>query len=165
MIDTILASKTTEESIKSLNTVVDLWKKNTPHDIVISTTGITDESSQKKFVEIFASTMNSPWFKYFLQFDPYPYLSGLRCKVLALNGDKDLQVLSGPNLAGIKSALEKSKSSKYEVKELAGLNHLFQHCKKCTLSEYSQIEETFAPEALKIISDWILNEVLNHDLK
>lgn len=165
MIDALLASKNTEESIKSFNNVVDLWKKATPQDIVISTTGIRNDSGQKKFVERFASSLNSPWFKYFLQFDPYPYLSGLRCKVLALNGDKDLQVLSGPNLAGIKGALQKSKSSKYEVKELAGLNHLFQHCKKCTLSEYGQIEETFSPEALILISDWILKDVLNHDLK
>ncbi len=75
---------------------------------------------------------------------------------MALNGDKDIQVISKPNLAAIKDALKKSKSPSYEVKELLGLNHLFQHCKKCTVNEYGELEESFSPEVLKIMSDWIL---------
>jgi hypothetical protein len=38
---------------------------------------------------------------------------------------------------------------------LPGLNHLFQHCQSGAISEYGQIEETFAPEALQMISEWI----------
>jgi hypothetical protein len=41
------------------------------------------------------------------------------------------------------------------VDELPGLNHLFQHAKTGAFSEYAQIEETFAPEALEKIADWI----------
>ena len=77
--------------------------------------------------------------------------------MLALNGSKDVQVLPQQNLAAIKVALEKSKSKKYEMHELPGLNHLFQHCKACTVAEYGQLEETFAPEALNIMVKW-LNE-------
>jgi uncharacterized protein len=42
------------------------------------------------------------------------------------------------------------------VKELPGLNHLFQPTKTGLPSEYGKIETTFAPEALETISAWIL---------
>jgi len=38
---------------------------------------------------------------------------------------------------------------------LPGLNHLFQTAKTGSPSEYQNIEETFAPAALKIIADWL----------
>ena len=95
------------------------------------------------------------WLRYFLVTDPAVYWKKVKCPVLALNGEKDLQVASDENLQAIKKAL---KSSGNEVKtvNLPELNHLFQHSKTGLPAEYSTIEETFSPEALKIISDWIL---------
>jgi fermentation-respiration switch protein FrsA (DUF1100 family) len=75
--------------------------------------------------------------------------------VLALNGEKDLQVLPKSNLEGIKRSLAKSKTKQYEVKELPGLNHLFQTCNKCTVQEYGTLEETISPLALQAVSDWL----------
>ena len=43
--------------------------------------------------------------------------------------------------------------------KLAGLNHLFQTAKTGSEYEYIRIEETISPQALRIISDWILNQV------
>ncbi len=83
------------------------------------------------------------------------YLSKLNCKVLAINGEKDIQVISKSNLAGIKESLAKSKSPKYYVIELPGLNHLFQKCITCNVDEYGKLEETFSPEALAVIGDWL----------
>jgi len=40
--------------------------------------------------------------------------------------------------------------------ETLGLNHLFQHAKTAAVSEYAQIAETFAPEAMEKIAAWIL---------
>jgi hypothetical protein len=95
------------------------------------------------------------WLRYFLVTDPADYWKKVKCPVLALNGEKDLQVASDENLQAIKKAL---KSSGNEVKtvNLAELNHLFQHCKTGLPAEYNSIEETFSPEVLKIIADWIL---------
>jgi hypothetical protein len=42
------------------------------------------------------------------------------------------------------------------VRELPGLNHLFQHCQTGSPTEYGRIEETFAPEVMAMIADWIL---------
>ncbi|MEP6616324.1 MAG: alpha/beta hydrolase [Ginsengibacter sp.] len=155
----ILKSKNNDEAKKNAYAAVDDWKKITPEKIVVTTTGIHDDSTEKKFVDLTTEAFNSAWFRYFLQFDPTQYLSKLTCKVLALNGEKDVQVQSSTNLAGIRSALAKSKSLAYEAKEIPGLNHLFQHCKRCTVAEYGQLEETFAPEVLHLIGDWILKNV------
>jgi fermentation-respiration switch protein FrsA (DUF1100 family) len=75
--------------------------------------------------------------------------------VLAINGGKDLQVLPKENLAGIKAALGAGGLKDATVKELPGLNHLFQTCRLCTIAEYSLLEETMAPAALDEISRWI----------
>lgn len=94
------------------------------------------------------------WFRYFIMTNPSTFWKKVKCPVLALNGDKDLQVAADENLPAIKKALKRNKSVKIVL--LPGLNHLFQHCKTGLPAEYNTIEETFSPEALKIISDWIL---------
>lgn len=41
------------------------------------------------------------------------------------------------------------------VRVLPGLNHLFQHSASGAVAEYGTIEETFAPQALDVVGDWI----------
>lgn len=103
--------------------------------------------------------LESPWFRFFLTFDPRPTLEKVHCPVLALNGEKDLQVPPKEDLAEIAKALKKGGNTRVTTKELPGLNHLFQACKTGAVSEYSQIEETIAPEALKVIGDWVVGVV------
>ena len=100
-------------------------------------------------------SVNNPWFRYFLSADPAEFWSKVKCPVLALNGEKDLQVNSVINLPAIKEALKKGKNKKVTIKSLPELNHLFQHCTTGAPVEYASIEETFSPEALQIITDWI----------
>ena len=75
--------------------------------------------------------------------------------VLAINGGRDLQVLPKENLAGIESALKAGGLEDATVKELPGLNHLFQTCKLCTIGEYMQLDETMSPVALDEMTRWI----------
>jgi len=100
--------------------------------------------------------ISNRWFQYFVRFDPAPVLREVRCPVLALNGARDLQVPPKEDLAGIAKALEAGGNRDFEVRELPGLNHLFQHCETGAPSEYPKIEETFAPEALDAMTSWIL---------
>jgi dienelactone hydrolase len=95
------------------------------------------------------------WFRYFIMTNPSTFWKKVKCPVLALNGEKDLQVAADENLSAIEKALKGNKSAKAVL--LPGLNHLFQHCKTGLPAEYSAIEETFSSDALKIISDWILS--------
>ena len=78
--------------------------------------------------------------------------------MLAVIGEKDLQVPPKENLAGIEKALKQGGNTHVTAKQLAGLNHLFQTCKTGVPSEYNQIEETIAPLALKEIGDWIVGQ-------
>ena len=96
------------------------------------------------------------WFRYFIMTDPATFWKKVKCPVLALNGEKDLQVAAKENLPAIENALKWGGNESVKVMKLPGLNHLFQHCKTGLPSEYATIEETFSPEALKIISEWIL---------
>ena len=100
----------------------------------------------------------SPWFRYFLTYDPRPTLMEVKCPVLAINGQKDLQVPPKENLAAIEKALKAGGNNNYTIKELPGLNHLFQTAQTGAISEYARIEETISPTALKIMSDWILEQ-------
>ncbi|MBS0264206.1 MAG: alpha/beta fold hydrolase [Planctomycetes bacterium] len=102
-----------------------------------------------------ARRLCSPWFRYFLTYDPLPVLKKIRCPLLVLNGAKDLQVLPEQNLPLIREALAESKHPDYEIHELPNLNHLFQTSATGAVAEYGQIEETFAPSALKLVGDWI----------
>lgn len=101
----------------------------------------------------------SPWFRYFLRYDPVPALEEVQVPVLAINGEKDLQVPSEENLAAIEAALQRGGNEDVTTIELAGLNHLFQTAQTGAPAEYGQIEETMAPLALHTISDWILEQV------
>ena len=101
----------------------------------------------------------SPWFRYFLKYDPRPTLEKVACPVLALNGGKDLQVPPKEDLREIEKALKNGENKNYKIVELPGLNHLFQTSVTGSPSEYNKITETFSPTALKIISDWINSEI------
>jgi fermentation-respiration switch protein FrsA (DUF1100 family) len=97
----------------------------------------------------------SPWFRYFLKYDPASALSTLRIPVLAINGEKDLQVPPRQHLPAIRKALESAGNKNFEAEELPGLNHLFQTAKTGSPSEYAEIEETMSPVALERIAGWI----------
>jgi hypothetical protein len=43
--------------------------------------------------------------------------------------------------------------------ELPGINHMFTTARTGSEWEYVMIEESFAPAALKIIGDWVVDQV------
>ncbi len=130
------------------------WKKNqSPETLKVLIKGSDEEVISS--LERSYGTFHSPWWKFFLAHDPAKTLEKLSIPVLALNGEKDIQVDPDLNLPEIEAALKKSKSKNYKTIELPGLNHLFQHCTKCTVAEYGELEESFSPEVLKIMGDWI----------
>lgn len=110
-------------------------------------------------LEISIRQQINPWFRYFIDYDPVPTLKKVTCPVLALNGSKDLQVPAKEDLTAIAAALKEGGNKDYTALELPGLNHLFQHCQTGLGTEYGIIEETFAPEALQAMGDWILQRV------
>ena len=69
-------------------------------------------------------------------------LADLRCPVLAIAGELDLQVVPAQNLPAIGAALTQGGNQTHTVLELPGLNHLFQTATTGSPLEYATIEET-----------------------
>jgi uncharacterized protein len=102
-----------------------------------------------------AKVLGSPWFRFFLAYDPRPALTRVQCPVLALIGEKDMQVPPKANIPELEKALKSGGNKDFTVRELPHLNHLFQACENGSVTEYAKIEETFAPAALEVIGKWI----------
>lgn len=102
--------------------------------------------------------LDSPWFRYFVRYDPSTALEKVKCPVLAMIGEKDTQVPAAQNLPAIRKALSAGGNKHFEVIEMPGLNHLFQPATTGSPAEYGQIETTIAPAALEKISNWILKQ-------
>jgi len=98
--------------------------------------------------------------RYRLSYDPPPSLKKVQCPVLAINGERDVQVPPKENLHGIEEALKASENQHYTIKELPNLNHLFQTVQPGGETDYGKIEETMSPVALKIISDWVSEQTI-----
>jgi pimeloyl-ACP methyl ester carboxylesterase len=98
--------------------------------------------------------MLSPEFSSILRYDPKEALMKITCPVLAMNGGKDVQ-MPVENLRAIEAALEAGGNHRHTIREMPGLNHLFQTAQTGSPAEYSQIQETLSPAALNIISDWV----------
>ncbi len=121
--------------------------------------GITDEASLDRVVQMQVQQVNSPWFRHFLTYDPAPTLEQVTVPVLAINGEKDLQVPWEVNLSEIEAALQRGGNTDYEIHALPDHNHLFQHSETGAPSEYATIEETWSVESMELIADWILRTV------
>jgi uncharacterized protein len=124
--------------------------------------GLSDEQKNKlgfkgmeKMVIAQAKSLNIPWTKFFLKYDPAQDWLKVKVPVLALNGMKDTQVTYDLNLSAIEKALKNGGNKHYKIIKLEGLNHLFQHAETGLYTEYATIKEDFAPEALQIMGDWL----------
>ena len=116
---------------------------------------LRSEDSLKGTVSAGIQRMHSPWFRFFLTYEPATLLQQVKCPVLALNGEKDVQVDPRLNLLAIEAALEKGGNTRFRTVEFPALNHLFQSCTTGSLSEYETIEETISLAVLQIITAWI----------
>jgi pimeloyl-ACP methyl ester carboxylesterase len=108
-------------------------------------------------IDVQLAQLTSPWFRFFVTYDPRPTLARVKVPVLALTGEKDVQVSAKENLPAIARALKKGGNTRGVTRELPGLNHLLQTAKTGSPAEYGQIEETMSPAALTAISDFILS--------
>jgi pimeloyl-ACP methyl ester carboxylesterase len=103
--------------------------------------------------------LTAPWFRFFIGHDPATALAKVSCPVLAIIGEKDVQVDPALNLPAIRQALAAGGNTDATVEELPGLNHLFQTCTTGAVSEYDRIEETLAPVAIATVRDWLVKRL------
>ena len=161
-------------SLQSQRQVVDVIKHETDPNVLrekvrqIVTRAVARLDDKQKqaiqyqdgYVEGQVRAAASKWLRFFLMHDPTTVLRKVTCPVLALNGALDMQVPAGDNLPRIEQALREGGNAHFAVKELPGLNHLFQRAQTGNLDEYAKIEETMAPLALETVANWIETQVL-----
>lgn len=156
---TPLSAVDKENSLKLLGLLFDVFieqKRNNdirPVDVdsIVAASGVTVNP------QILASLkmnikMRNTWIDGFLNLDPRNFLSDIKCPVLALNGDKDIQVNAVSNLSAVKESVKNA-----QVKSYPGLNHMLQHCETGEVNEYSEIRETMSEEVIDDIVAFILS--------
>jgi pimeloyl-ACP methyl ester carboxylesterase len=99
--------------------------------------------------------LRHPSMKDMLMHDPRKDLAKLAMPLLALWGEKDVQVGAELNHREAGLVLNPQVNKKATLKIVPGVNHLFQTCETGDLAEYAIIEETFSPKALSILEEWI----------
>lgn len=151
--DLAITSSNTEQLKTTITSIINETIKND------TSVHLPEGVKQEEFVAKQVDQLTNPWMLYFLKYDPAPALQKVKCAVLAINGEKDLQVPAKENLSAIKNALEKGGNKKTTIKELPGLNHLLQECKTGSPEEYAAIEQTCSPAALDEIGKWIKIQV------
>ncbi|MBS4013917.1 MAG: alpha/beta fold hydrolase [Bacteroidetes bacterium] len=110
------------------------------------------------FAEMQVNQVTTTWMVNFIKLDPAVYLEKVKCRVLAVNGELDLQVPADANLFAIKNALKKGGNENVTIIAYPNLNHLFQRCTSGLPDKYIEIEETFSVDVLKDLANWILKK-------
>jgi dipeptidyl aminopeptidase/acylaminoacyl peptidase len=119
-------------------------------DLDAFTKGMVDEL-QKQF--------SGRWFRYFLQHDPAPVLERVKCPVLLVFGERDLQVPAEWNRDAMVKALEKGGNKDFKARIFPKANHLYQEAKTGSPSEYTALPKEFVPGFLEFMSSWIPERV------
>jgi uncharacterized protein len=108
---------------------------------------------------------NSPWYRFFLGYNPVATLKKITIPVLAINGDHDWIVLGDKSLAAFDQALAQAGNNDYTTRLFPQLNHQFQTCETGSLMEYGLIKEAIAPEVLELMAEWILKRTVKKECK
>ena len=66
-------------------------------------------------------SMTSPWYLHFMRYDPANALKNVKCPVLALNGEKDIQVDATMNLTAIQQRISENGNKNVTVKAYPNL--------------------------------------------
>ena len=113
------------------------------------------DAALDKLVEAKLPETANPWVASLFKSDAPAVWRKVRCPVLAVIGDKDLQVPVDANLAGTAAALAAGGNKDVTTRKQPGLNHLYQHATTGLVDEYGEIEETFDPATLDLIAAWM----------
>ena len=118
-----------------------------------------DDEAADAHVDCVLSFYKSPWFRFFIDYDPKPALEQVMCPALFLFGELDTQVPLETNRTAIGDVLKKSGNNDYILKMFPKANHAFQSANTGSPSEYMSLEKKFVPGLLEFMSDWVLKRV------
>lgn len=131
------------------------WKKEQSLELLTKTR--MDSHQGDRYLRAFQQLIQSPWYLFMITYDPARAVEKITAPVLAINGTEDIMVQATSNLAVFQKHLPNPKQ--LTVHKMQGLNHMLQHCHTCTQQEYTQLDETIAPEVLRLIAVWIKGHI------
>ncbi len=144
----ITSCQSHEEVVSKLTKISKKWSK------VMARKKIIQRKEMKAVIAAVNRTFSDPWMFEFVKYSPSVDIKNITCHVLVLIGSKDIQVTSTENIDGYRKLLPKNDKVQL-LKEMSGLNHLFQKCESCTIKEYGTLEETFSTDALEEIRSFL----------
>lgn len=106
-------------------------------------------------IESYVRQATGKWYRFHIRFDPAKYISQIKAPVLSIYGDKDVMLNARNNSQNWEKYIAAANNKNITTRVFPGLNHLLQHCKTCTSTEYRQLTETIDPEVLEFISGWL----------
>ncbi len=145
---TIVSKYKPDEARDSLTIFLGAMYDNAP-------TEYTENNGKLAFMVGSASFINNQWARDFIQFESSEYIKKLKIPVLCISGGEDIQVPAESNIAAFEANFSKKSRPHSKTEIVPGLNHLFQECKTCSITEYGELSETFSPLVLNLMSDWI----------
>ena len=95
----------------------------------------------------------SPWWRFFLSYDPATALANVTCPTLVIFGGKDTQVPPALHRSPVESALAGNR--RVRVIEYPSANHLFQEAITGQVGEYQVLDKAFVPGLLDDVTTWI----------
>jgi pimeloyl-ACP methyl ester carboxylesterase len=114
------------------------------------------DSLARMHVESQLRTARSPWFRSFIDLDPAVALRSLSVPVLALLGEKDMQVPAATNWPVFERLKERGKNLTIVV--VPGANHLFQQASTGHPGEYATLKKEFSGEFLRALIPWVATQ-------
>ncbi|HEX4199724.1 MAG TPA: alpha/beta hydrolase [Caulobacteraceae bacterium] len=118
---------------------------------------LTREAAAGRFpaerIEIRAQMAVAPWRRYWWNYDFTGTLAALACPTLVVFAGRDLQTPPAFHAPKVRAAL--AANPRARLVELPGLNHFLQTARTGAVSEYGDIDQTLAPEAIETVRDWV----------
>jgi pimeloyl-ACP methyl ester carboxylesterase len=99
--------------------------------------------------------LTSPWLRFFVAYNPATALEHVTCPVLALYGERDLQVIPAQNAPELEQALKRAHNREVTIRLLPQLNYMFQRSRTGLAWEYAAIPEDMSSVALNEIGRWL----------
>ena len=101
----------------------------------------------------------SNWWQFSLAYDPAADWAQISAPVLALLGERDVQVDAEQQIAVYEAIFAQSNHPDYTIVVFPTANHLFQDAVTGGLDEYGTLDQEFLSDVLPTITEWLLERV------
>ncbi len=100
--------------------------------------------------------VRTPWFRCFIDLDPAEALRTLSIPLLALFGEKDVQVPPVTNRPVLEALQRDHGKGNLTIAVVPGANHLFQAAQTGLPAEYAKVKKEFSGEFLGTLIPWLV---------